>query len=81
MRKLLLSFRKKKIWGVDRFWRSQTPYLHDWEIIGFTQQKENQLVITNENNELNQKLTEIVVGIKVNQWKCEDGFKILKQGA
>jgi len=40
---------------------------------------ENQLVITKENNEPNQNLTEIVVGEWVQQ-KCEDSFKILKQG-
>ena len=38
-----------------------------WASVGFTQEKEYQLVITKKNNELNQKLTEIVVGIKVNQ--------------
>ena len=39
-------------------------YLQAWEIIGFKQQKENQLVITKKNKEpiYNQKLTEIVVG-------------------
>ena len=45
----------------------------------FKQEKENQLVVTKENDEPNPKLTEIVVGEWV-QWKCEDGFKILKQG-
>ena len=39
-------------------------YLQAWEIIGFKQQKENQLVITKKNKKpiYNQKLTEIVVG-------------------
>ena len=62
--KLRLSCRKKrKIWNVERFWRSQNLPT-GWEIIGFKQQKENQLVITKKNKEpiYNQKLTEIVVG-------------------
>ena len=39
-------------------------YLQAWEITGFKQQKENQLVITKKNKKpiYNQKLTEIVVG-------------------
>ena len=39
-------------------------YLQAWEIIGFKEQKENQLVITKKNKEpiYNQKLNEIVVG-------------------
>ena len=37
-----------------------------WASVGFTQEKKYQLVITKKNNELNQKLTEIVVGIKGN---------------
>ena len=55
--------KKRKIWNVERFWRS--PNLPtSWEIIGFKQQKENKLVITKKNKEpiYNQKLTEIVVG-------------------
>ena len=62
--KLPLSCRKKrKIWNVERFWRSQNLPT-SWEIIGFKQQKENQLVITKKNKKpiYNQKLTEIVVG-------------------
>ena len=55
--------KKRKIWNVERFWRSQNLPT-SWEIIGFKQQKENQFVITKKNKEpiYNQKLTEIVVG-------------------
>ena len=55
--------KKKKIWNVERFWRSQNLPT-SWEIIGFKQQKENQFVITKKNKKpiYNQKLTEIVVG-------------------
>ena len=47
-----------KRWKV---WRSQN-LLTGWRNRCFKQQNENQLVITKKNNELNQKLTEIVVG-------------------
>ena len=55
--------KKRKIWNVERFWRSQNLPT-SWEIIGFKQQKENQFVITKKNKKpiYNQKLTEIVVG-------------------
>ena len=55
--------KKRKIWNVERFWRSQNLPT-SWEIIGFKQQKENQFAITKKNKEpiYNQKLTEIVVG-------------------
>ena len=47
-----------------------------------SQQKENQLVITENNNEPNQKLTEIVDGL-VGEWvqetEREDGFKTLNK--
>ena len=55
--------KKRKIWNVEGFWRSQNLPT-SWEIIGFKQQKENQFAITKKNKEpiYNQKLTEIVVG-------------------
>ena len=48
-------------WNVERFPRSQN-LLTGLRNYCFKQQKENQLVITEKNNEPNQKLTEIVVG-------------------
>ena len=69
---------EKKNWNVERFWRSQNLFTG----LGnhcFKQQKENQLVITKKNNEPNQKLTKQWSVPEWVQWKCEDGFKILKQ--
>ena len=51
--------RKRKIWNVERFWRSQN-LLTGLRNGCFKQQKGNQLVITEKNNESNQKSNEIV---------------------
>ena len=62
--KLRLSCRKKGKFETLKGFGVLKIYPQTWEIIGFKQQKENQLVITKKNKEpiYNQKLTEIVFG-------------------
>ena len=62
-RKLRLSWREKGKFEALKGFGGLKTYLHGLRNHCFKQQKENQCVITKtENNEHNQKLTEIVVG-------------------
>ena len=60
MRKLRLSCRKKKKNETLRGSQGLKTYLQVWEVIFSNRKKGNQFVITEKNNEPNQKSTEIV---------------------
>ena len=61
VKKLRLSWQKRKISNVKWFWRSQN-LLTGLRDHCFKQQKENQLFITKKHNQHNQKLNKILVG-------------------